>query len=60
MDCNHSTVAVALRATRTLPTGKRLQPWRGFVEFGLGGDVRALKAATCRRICFSAKGAISL
>ncbi len=25
MDCNDSTVAVALRATRTLPTGKRLQ-----------------------------------
>jgi hypothetical protein len=52
--CNRS-VAVALWATRTLPAGKRLQPWRGFLEFGLGGHVRALKAATCRRICFSAR-----
>jgi hypothetical protein len=28
MDCNASTVPVALRATRTLPTGKRLQEER--------------------------------
>jgi hypothetical protein len=59
IDCNRS-VAVALWATRALPTGKRLQQWHGFLEFGLGGHVRALNAATCRRICFSAKGAISL
>jgi len=60
INCNDSTVAVALWATRTPPVGKRLQQWRGFLEFGLGGHVRALEAATCRRICFSAKGAISL
>jgi len=59
IDCNRS-VAVALWATRALPTGKRLQEWRGFLESELGGHVRALKAATCRRIRFSAKGAISL
>jgi hypothetical protein len=33
INCNDPTVAVALWATRTLPAGKRLQEWRGFLDW---------------------------
>src|SRR5439155_24452390 len=37
IDCNDSTVAVALRARRALPTGKRLQEHCGFLKFRNAG-----------------------